>query len=186
MLVLPIWNSKGIIYGIHNRKVLLSQENPVRIGIHTHIQTYKHKKRYTRLMPAQPSSTQTTNMSAPSTSKFKARGISDPADQPSDTSSFIAQQNLHKRLPTWTKVPKDEIQSVDINNDTLLMNLRKEMRGQLIRWVKASTAGFAETKITTTHPHQGIPIRPCQGEMSIVLVRVDIEMMRGHSVGVGW
>lgn len=55
------------------------------------------------------SSTQAAHMSAPRAAKLDPRCIGDPADQPSDGSSFLAQQNPHERIPTRAKVTENKL-----------------------------------------------------------------------------
>lgn len=129
-------------------------------------------------------STQSTHVSAASTTKLESSGVGHSRNKPPEVSSFVAQQDLCERIATLSKPTVHDLQPLDLHQEALFLNLVHDMSGQLVCRVKAGATSFTETYLTTSDGQKGAAVWSRQGEDCVVLVAVDVQVVGRSSVGV--
>lgn len=129
-------------------------------------------------------STQSTLVSAASTTELDSGGVGHSRDKTPKVSSLVTQKHLDECITALSESTEHNLQPLNLHEEALFLNLGHHMGRQLIRRVKSGTASFAETNLATANGHERVAVWPCQGENCVVLVAVDVEVVGRSSIGV--
>ena len=113
--------------------------------------------------------TQSPRLLTPGTTELQPRRISDSHNAIPDVHALRTHNGLPHSFSAFTESSEDELQPLDLHQQTTVLDVAQQEGGKLVRSVVASTAGFAEANIARRDAYDGVAVGTSEGQVRVVL-----------------
>jgi len=121
-------------------------------------------------------STQPSWILTPRATKLDAGVIRDTNDLIPEQPTFGAEQDLDGGLTALPEAAQDDLELMHVAVPVALVELVHDMGDELVGSIVGAALGLLEAKVAGAHADNGVAVGLGDGDVRVVLVRVDVEV----------